>query len=191
MGISTLPNLLTLLRIAAAPALILLLKEQEYQAALAVFVLAGISDGLDGFIAKRFHCESRLGAILDPIADKTLLISAYVMLAWLDKLPFWLMLAVVSRDVLIVGGYLVYTALAGQVEMRPSVLSKINTAAQIALVAVVLVDLAVAASWPWFTQVLAYTVLATTVTSGLHYVWIWGVRKEMKPDPEGGKSPHP
>jgi cardiolipin synthase len=187
MGISQLPNLLTLLRIAAAPALILLLREQEYRAALAVFFLAGVSDGLDGYIAKRFHCTSRLGAILDPIADKTLLVSSYVMLAWLDKLPFWLVLAVASRDALIVGGYLVYTSLYGQVEMRPSVFSKINTLVQIALVVVMLVELALPASWPLLTQGLIYAVLVTTVGSGLHYVWIWGVLKEIKPA-DNGKS---
>src|SRR3990172_9163953 len=120
VSISHLPNLITFFRIGLAPVLILLLKDQEYAASLAVFVIAGVSDGLDGFIAKRFHYESRLGSILDPMADKILLLSSYVMLTMLNHLPFWLMLTVAFRDLLIVGGYLVYTSMIGPVQMRPS-----------------------------------------------------------------------
>jgi cardiolipin synthase len=181
MRISQLPNLITTLRIAAAPVLILLLKDEEYGAALALFVAAGISDGLDGLIAKRLNYMSRLGAILDPVADKLMLVSTYVMLAWLGQLPFWLVLAVVSRDALIVGGYLVYTTLYGQVEMRPSIFSKLNTIAQIALVAAVLVQAAGLAAFPWFIAGLVWMVLTTTVGSGLHYLWVWLVLKEVKP----------
>src|SRR4030067_3281262 len=85
--ISQLPNLITICRICLAPVLILLLKEQEYAASLAVFVIAGVSDGLDGFIAKRFNYVSHLGSILDPLADKILLLSSYVMLTMLNFLP--------------------------------------------------------------------------------------------------------
>src|SRR3970040_1587860 len=113
VNILQLPNLITIARIALAPVLILLLKDEEYAASLAVFVIAGISDGLDGYIAKRFHLESRLGSILDPLADKTLLVSSYVMLMLLNHLPFWLMLAVVFRDLLIIGGYLIYSSMRG------------------------------------------------------------------------------
>jgi cardiolipin synthase len=138
VSISQLPNLITIFRIALVPVLILLLKDQEYAMALVVFAVAGVSDGLDGFIAKRFHFESRLGSILDPLADKILLLSGYVMLTMLDHLPFWLMLTVAFRDLLIVGGYLVYTSMVGPVQMRPSWLSKFNTFMQIALVIVIL-----------------------------------------------------
>jgi cardiolipin synthase len=177
---SHLPNLITVSRIALAPVLILLLKEQNYAASLALFIVAGISDGLDGFIAKRFHLTSRLGSILDPLADKTLLVSSYVMLTILDHVPFWLMLTVVFRDLLIVGGYLMYTSMVGPVQMRPSWLSKFNTLVQILLVIVILAQQALGLVYPPLVEVLIYAVLLTTVASGVHYIWIWGVMKEVE-----------
>lgn len=186
VSISQLPNLITISRIALAPVLILLLKDQEYAVSLAVFVIAGVSDGLDGFIAKRFHFESRLGSILDPLADKILLLSSYVMLTLLDHLPFWLMLTVAFRDLLIVGGYLVYTSMVGPVQMRPSWLSKFNTLVQILLVIVILAQQALALVYPPLVEVLIYAVLLTTVASGVHYIWIWGVMKEV--EPAGGRD---
>ena len=176
MTLSQLPNLITLSRIALVPVLILFLKEQDYVMALVVFVIAGVSDGLDGLLAKRLGYTSRFGAILDPIADKTLLVSAYVMLTVLGIVPFWLMLTVAFRDLLIVGGYLAYTSLVGPVHMRPSVLSKINTFMQILLVVVILVKRAAGLEWPFFEDVLIYAVLVTTVVSGVHYVWVWGMK---------------
>jgi cardiolipin synthase len=181
LGLAQVPNLLTLSRIALVPILILTLKDQDYFAALAVFLIAGISDGLDGWIAKRYHYTSRFGAILDPVADKILLVSCYVMLTVLGQLPFWLMLTVAFRDLLIVGGYLVYTSAVGSVSMRPSRLSKYNTVAQIVLVLAVLLQQASGFGYQPFLDALMYLVFATTVASGLHYVWIWGVLKEMKP----------
>jgi cardiolipin synthase len=181
VSISQLPNLITIFRIALVPVLILLLKEQEYAMALAVFVIAGVSDGLDGFIAKRFHFESRLGSILDPLADKTLLVSSYVMLMLLNHLPFWLMLTVAFRDLLIVGGYLVYTSIVGPVQMRPSWLSKLNTFMQIALVIVILGQQAFQLIYTPMVDALIYAVLLTTVASGLHYLWVWLVIKDVEP----------
>jgi cardiolipin synthase len=180
MNASHLPNLITLSRIAAAPVLILMLKDREYGAALAVFLAAGLSDALDGWIAKRYHYTTRFGAILDPIADKILLISSYVMLMLLDHLPFWLVLTVVFRDLLIVGGYLVYASLIGTVQMRPSLLSKFNTLAQILLVLAVLVDAVVSFGVPLLLDGLIYIVFATTVASGVHYVWVWGVQRQRQ-----------
>ncbi len=189
MNFSHLPNLITLSRIALAPVLILLLKEHDYAMSLVVFLVAGVSDGLDGFIAKRFNLTSRLGAILDPVADKILLLSAYVMLTLLEDLPFWLMLTVVFRDLLIVGGYLVYTSMIGSVQMRPSHLSKLNTFMQIALVIAILAQQAFSLVYPALVEALVYAVLITTVASGLHYVWIWGVQKEeQKPEVKGASS---
>ncbi len=181
VNISQLPNLITISRIALAPVLILLLKDQEYAASLAVFLIAGVSDGLDGFIAKRYGFVSRLGSVLDPLADKTLLVSSYVMLTMLNHLPFWLMLTVAFRDLLIVGGYLAYTSMVGPVQMRPSWLSKINTFMQIALVIVILAQQALNLVYPPMVEVLIYTVLLTTVASGLHYLWLWLVIKEVEP----------
>jgi cardiolipin synthase len=185
MRLSQLPNLITLSRIALVPVLILLLKDQEYAAALIVFMIAGLSDGLDGLIAKRWGLTSHLGAVLDPLADKILLVSSYVMLTLLGHVPFWLMLSVVFRDLLIVAGYLVYTTLVGAAQMSPSRLSKLNTLMQIALIVVILTQQALALSYPLLTDALIYAVLATTVASGAHYLWIWGVMKEVKPAASG------
>lgn len=179
------PNLLTVLRIAAAPVLMLLLKSERYELAFVVFLAAGLSDGLDGFIAKRFHCETRLGAVLDPIADKLLLVTSFVMLTLLEQLPFWLLVTVVFRDLLIVGGYLVLVVLHGSVQMQPTVISKINTLLQIMLVALVLIQAPGWVSLPWFTEVLVAAVTVTTVWSGIHYVWVWGLRGVQVPHGDG------
>ena len=173
--------MITISRIGMAPVLILLLKDQQYAASLAVFVVAGISDGLDGYIAKRFNFVSRLGSILDPLADKTLLVSSYVMLTFLDHVPFWLMLTVAFRDLFIIGGYIIYTSMIGQVQLRPSGLSKFNTFMQIALVIVILAQQALHLVYSPLVDVLIYAVLLTTVASGVHYLWIWLVIKEVEP----------
>lgn len=180
MNASQLPNLITLARLALAPAFVLLLNDRDYSLALAVFVIAGVSDGLDGFIAKRFHYESRFGAILDPVADKVLLVSAYVMLTVLHHLPLWLVIVVVFRDLLIVGGYVAYTSLYGPVHMRPSWISKLNTFLQIALVVIVLFEQAIGASYPRVIASFVYAVLITTAASGGHYLWAWGIMKDIE-----------
>jgi len=180
ISLSQLPNIVTLARIALVPVLILLLKDHEYAAGLIVFVIAGASDALDGYLAKRLNVQSRLGAILDPVADKLLLVSAYVMLAVLEHIPFWLVLVVVFRDLLIVGGYMLYTSHAGPVKMRPSILSKLNTLMQITLVAVILAQQAAGLTWP-LAEILVYIVLATTVVSGAHYTWSWMILKDIEP----------
>lgn len=176
---SHLPNILTLMRLAAAPVLVVLLRDERHALALALFVIAGLSDGLDGYIAKRYSHVSRLGAILDPVADKVLIVSAYVMLTLLGLVPFWLLVTVVFRDLLIVGGCLMLFILNGSVQMRPSPISKLNTFLQITLVIVVLVH---ATDWislgPAVTLLIA-AVFTTTVLSGVHYLWIWVIRRHM------------
>lgn len=180
LSLSQLPNLITIGRIALVPVLILLLKDEKYAASLAVFVIAGVSDGLDGYIAKRFHFQSRLGSILDPIADKILLLCSYVMLVLLNHIPFWLMLTVVFRDLLIVGGYLIYTSMIGPVQMNPSWLSKFNTFLQISLVIIILGQQAFNLVYAPLVEVLIYGVLLSTVVSGVHYLWIWLVMKDVE-----------
>lgn len=183
-----LPNAITLSRIALVPVFILLAKDQDYLPALLVFGVAGVSDGLDGFIARHYNLRTRLGAILDPVADKTLLVSAYVMLSFLGHLPFWLVLSVVFRDVLIVGGYIVYTLAFGSVRMQPSLLSKANTFMQVLLVVAVLVQLAhVLPLAPWL-DFLIYMTLGTTIASGVHYLWSWGVMRRVEAE-EGSDKP--
>ena len=185
VSLSHLPNIITLARIALVPVLILLLKDQDYAAGLVVFVVAGASDALDGYLAKRLNVQSRLGAILDPVADKLLLVSTYVMLTVLGHIPFWLVLVVVFRDLLIVGGYMLYTSHAGPVKMRPSILSKLNTLMQIALATLVLAQQAAGLDWPLVVDALVVAVLVTTVVSGAHYLWSWMIMKDIEPAQSG------
>lgn len=175
MIVSQIPNLLTLLRIVAVPGMVLLLREQAFDLAFYLFVLAGVTDGLDGFIAKRFGFVTRLGAILDPLADKLLLVTSFVMLANQEILPFWLPVVVVFRDLLIVSGYLVLQMLQETVQIKPTGISKVNTFLQISLVSAVLVDQAAWLDLGPGLEIMILAVLVTTVTSGLHYVWVWGL----------------
>ena len=167
------PNLLTLARIAAVPVLILFLYEGRYGAALAVFVLAGITDGLDGWIAKRFKCVTRLGSILDPLADKILIVSTYVMLVLAGDLPFWLILLIGFRDLGIIAGVLVLNTLNGHVQMQPSLLSKVNTFLQISLVILVMVERIGLIALEPVAEILLWFVAVTTVASAIHYVYFW------------------
>lgn len=177
MWLQYVPNAITVLRIALVPVFILALNDRHYLTALIVFALAGVSDGVDGFIAKHFNMVTRLGAILDPVADKLLLVSAYVMLAVVGHLPLWLVLTVGFRDLVIVGGYLVYSSLIGPVPMRPTYLSKFNTFMQITLVVVILAQQSRLLPLSTLHPYLMYAVFATTVASALHYVWLWGVKR--------------
>ncbi len=170
------PNLLTLARIGLVPWLLVLLQESEFGWSLALFVVAGVTDGLDGYIAKRFNARSTLGAILDPVADKALLVSAYVMLSVMNLIPFWLMVAVVFRDVVIVGGYLIMVLFFGAVQMQPLKISKLNTFFQISYIGLVLCALAWQLQLGELMRWVGYLVLATSVVSGLAYVYIWSVK---------------
>lgn len=170
------PNLLTLARIGMVPWLVVLLQNQQFALSLIVFVVAGLTDALDGFIAKRFNAQTYLGSLLDPLADKGLLVSSYIMLSVLGLIPFWLMVAVVFRDVIIVGGYLLMVLFFGSVKMRPLIVSKVNTFTQIAYIVLVLLALAMNSDFSAFQPILSYTVLATSVISGLAYVYIWSIK---------------
>jgi cardiolipin synthase (CMP-forming) len=183
MKLHYLPNAITLVRIALVPVFILAINTRDYMTALIVFAVAGISDALDGFIAKRYDLVTRVGAILDPLADKILLVAAYIMLVIAGHVPLWLVLTVGFRDLMIVSGYLVYSPLIEPVQMRPTYLSKFNTLMQITLVVVVLVQQAWLRPLDKLVGVLIYCVFVSTVASGLHYVWIWGIKRQ--PDAAG------
>lgn len=138
----TLPNLITIARIFLVPAIVWLLFDEAYMPAFVLFLLAGLSDALDGFLAKQFNLRSELGAYLDPLADKVLLVAIYVVLGIFEHLPIWLVIMVVSRDVAIVGAVLLSWLLGKPVEMDPHMASKANTVMQIVLVVLVLGGLA-------------------------------------------------
>lgn len=166
-------NALTLIRLLLVPVLVYLLHEEAYAGALAVFVAAGLTDAADGYLARRRGQITRLGSVLDPVADKALVVAAYVTLAWLEWIPFWLVLVVVSRDAIIVVGAVLYHYLTGALEMAPTLLSKANTALQLGYVAVTLVDAALGEVWTRPGVALAVLVALGTVASGIQYVVVW------------------
>ncbi len=177
---SQIPNLLTLIRIAACPVLVLLLYDENYAIALYVFVAAGITDGLDGFIAKRFGFVTGFGAVLDPSADKLLIASAYIMLAVLGDIPFWLLILVMFRDLVIIAGYLILKLMGHSVPISPAYISKINTFLQISLVVVILTEKSGMLTLFALTDLLVYGTCMTTVASGVQYIWFWGIKQDME-----------
>lgn len=173
MSLSWLPNAISLLRIALVPPVLWLMLIGRYDISLGLFFLAGASDGLDGYLAKRFDWDTRAGALLDPIADKLLVAGTFVTLSITGHLPVWLAVIVVLRDVLIVGGAMAYNFLLRPIAGEPSRISKLNTAFELTLVLFVLSR----AGYGWPDQisitVLGTAVLVTVVISGIDYVWAW------------------
>lgn len=176
MTLNQLPNIITVFRLFLVPPVVWALLHSEYGMALILFAIAGFSDALDGFLAKHFNWQSRVGSILDPLADKLLLVSSFLTLTWLDFVPLWLLVAVVARDLLIVIGAVSFHLLFGKFEMEPSFLSKMNTFFQIVYVLAVVFYHGEFAFTPWVIEALVYVVLLTTIVSGADYVWIWGRR---------------
>ncbi len=170
------PNVITALRFLLVPPVVILLLQERFTAALIVFGVAGLSDGLDGFLARRFDWRSRLGGIMDPLADKLLVVSSFVTLGWLGLIPAWLVLLVILRDLVIIAGATFYHMRIEQFEAEPSIASKLNTAAQVLLVLAVLYSSGIQTLPVMLMDVLLYGVLVTTLWSGFDYVWTWGRR---------------
>ncbi|WP_376696999.1 CDP-alcohol phosphatidyltransferase family protein [Wenzhouxiangella sp. EGI_FJ10305] len=193
MNLSFIPNLLTVARMVVVPPMVWLLLVGQFQWALALAVFAGVSDLLDGWLARRFAWQSRWGGIFDPLADKFLMMAGYLTLGWLAELPWWLIALVILRDlVIVVGGYVYYTRFE-RFSAEPTQLSRFNTFCQVFLMWFVLVRLA---GFPlpreaqiglvWFVGVMAVLTLA-------QYVWIWTGRalEVSRSRREGGDdSPH-
>jgi cardiolipin synthase len=173
---AALPNLMSLGRLLAVPVAIWLMLNERHMAALWLFVAAGVSDALDGFLARQFGVRSAVGSYLDPIADKVLLVSVYVTLGYKGHIESWLVILVVFRDFLILGGAALYYLVGGSLRMQPLLISKVNTAAQLVLAGLVLAKLAFAIEDGGATVVLTYTVAVTTFASGAAYLAIWGWR---------------
>ena len=162
------PNILTVLRILVTPLLVILLIRDQHVYALVIFIFAGVSDGLDGLIARMFNQRSELGAVLDPIADKLLLTAAYISLGILKDIPGWLAVVVISRDVLIVTGVAVLTFSGIHLDIRPSLISKWTTVFQVLTIAVSLMGRSFSGA-EMLLMVLGWLTAAMTVLSGLHY----------------------
>lgn len=195
--IVTVPNMLTIFRMVLIPIFVTLLFYQRFLLALTVFVVAGITDGLDGLLARRFDQRSQLGTVLDPIADKLMLVTAFVVLSMRSvfpqpvpshlPVPFWVTVAVISRDVFIVVGAAAINIMTGFRGFRPSWLGKLNTTVQIIAIAAIMF----AASFPYGTgyylPTIYTTVFALAVLSGVHYVFFASKllnedRRQIHPD---------
>jgi cardiolipin synthase len=168
-----LPNLITSIRILLIVPIALALAHHQLFTTLWLFGAAAVSDGVDGFLAKRFGWQTELGGILDPVADKLMLATVFVMLAFLGSVPFWLTTAVIARDCIIVLGAVSYRVLLGPVDARPSRVSKLNTLCQVTFILVVIGTQQF--SWPpvWALW-LGALVFVTVVVSGIDYVWVYG-----------------
>jgi cardiolipin synthase len=169
----TIPNLITILRFLLVPAVVLAMLNMRWDWAFAGFLVAGISDGVDGFIARRFNQQSKLGAYLDPMADKVLLVSVFVVMGFIGQLPLWLVVTMVSRDALIICAVLLSTVMAHPVEVKPLYVSKANTAAQIVLAAVVLGELALGLHLDPLRPALILLSGVLTVASAAAYLVAW------------------
>jgi cardiolipin synthase len=169
----TIANMITILRFLLVPVVVLALLQSRMDWALAGFLVAGISDGVDGFVARQFDQRSELGAYLDPMADKILLVSVFVVLGYMEELPLWLVVAAVSRDALIVGAVLLSTIMGNPVAMKPLYVSKANTAIQIVLAATVLAELAFDTSFGPVRQILILLSGVLTVASAGAYLVPW------------------
>lgn len=174
MNLSVLPNVLTLFRLFAVGPIVYWLLIGAYDAAAILAVCAGVSDLLDGYLARRYNWVTRFGGVLDPLTDKVFLIGTTGVLAWLNYLPWWLFLLVVARDLVIIGGAFYYHHRVAKIShAEPVTLSKANTFLHILLIVVVMTSLALSdVVQPW-VQGLILLVALTTVVSGLQYVTIW------------------
>jgi len=184
-----LPNLICLLRILLIWPIVAALHAGAFMPALALFILAAVSDGLDGYLAKRFNWTSELGKFLDPLADKLLLVIVFVEAAWLPRpdggggelVPWWLTAAVVARDVLIALGALTYRLWFGPLHGRPTLISKINTGAQLLYVMLVMLNAALEVPPREVLDALALIAFVTTVISGIHYTLTFTRRAWTQP----------
>lgn len=170
------PNLLCIMRMVLTIPVVWAIFDGSYLLALVLFLVAGLTDGLDGFLAKRFAWQSRLGGLLDPAADKLLLVASFVSLWMVGYVPGWLLVAVVARDLVIVIGAGLYQWRVGNFVAEPSIISKLNSLLQLLYVLMTLSWLVFGLPGRGMTVVLGWIVLATTVVSGFDYIIRWTAR---------------
>jgi cardiolipin synthase len=179
--IITVPNLLTVFRMVLIPVFVSLLFYQRFILALVIFLLAGVTDGLDGLLARRFDQKSQLGTILDPIADKLMMVTSFVVLSMKSvfpqpvpshlPIPFWVTIAVISRDVFILVGAAAINIVTGFRGFRPSLLGKINTTVQIVAIGIIMLAASIPYGTGYYLPTVYVTVFAFAVLSGAHYVF--------------------
>ena len=173
------PNMISLARLLSVPVFVWCLLSGRNEAAFWLFAAAGASDAVDGYLAKHHGMASRLGAYLDPIADKVLLVSAYIVLGSMDIIPLWLTILVVSRDLLIVGGAILFETVTGELQMEPLLISKVNTGMQIILVGTAMAQPMFALPLAGIVSLLCLATGFLTVVSGAFYIVIWFERASM------------
>lgn len=180
MTLSWIPNAICVVRILLIVPLVAALFSGAYTQALVLIVVAGLSDGLDGFLARTFDWRSRLGSLLDPAADKLLVVSTFVSLTTLDLVPLGLTLIVVLRDIVIVSGALAYQRIAGHLEGEPTLISKLNTVCVLLFIVLTIMHAEWALPAAFWLTLLGAMVVFTSITSGLTYVLIWTRRAQRQ-----------
>jgi cardiolipin synthase len=176
MYLGWIPNAISLVRIALVLPILMLILQGQHAWALGLFFFAGFSDGLDGYLAVRFNWQTRLGGLLDPVADKLLVAGLFITLAWVGLIPAWLATVVILRDVVIFGGAVAYNFLIEPVQGEPSRISKLNTALELMFLFFVLSEAGFGWPEPITLTVLGASILVTVVISGADYVWLWSRR---------------
>lgn len=175
MNLKFIPNVLTFARLILVLPFLMFLYQREYRMALYIFFIAGITDGLDGWLARHFHWQTTLGRLIDPMADKLLVTASFISLALIGQLPWWLVILVFARDITISLGALAWNLLIQRkLDFVPTFLSKVNTAVQLTLVVCCLFQLAYFAFPSGFIQGLILLTTITTASSYIDYVWTWG-----------------
>jgi cardiolipin synthase len=169
----TIPNIITLARILLVPVIVWAIASNEMAIAFTVFIIAGVSDAVDGFLAKRFDMASELGALLDPLADKALLVSIYVSLGIWGAVPRWIVILVVSRDIMIVGAVIISWLFGKPIPMKPLMVSKLNTVAQVGFAALVLAALGFGFNSKPYDMILMGFVTVLTLVSVSFYLVDW------------------
>ena len=169
----SIPNLIAIARILLVPVVVWAIGSGEMLLAFLLFLAAGVSDAVDGFIAKRFNMTSEIGAYLDPLADKALIVSIYIALGITEVIPRWLVILVVSRDIMIIGGVLLSWLVGNPIKVKPLLVSKLNTFAQIAYACLVLGSLGFRFDAQYLQTLLMGLVAALTLTSVAFYVREW------------------
>lgn len=176
MSFRWLPNAISIMRIVLVAPILMSIVQERFDLALLLFFIAGFSDGLDGYLAKRYDWHTRIGALLDPIADKLLVAGTFVVLAYTAHIPAWLAILVILRDVIIIGGATAYNFLIRPVEGEPTRISKLNTAMQLLFILFVLTR----AAWGWPDKItitiIGAGIVVTVVISGMDYVLKWARR---------------
>lgn len=173
MELAIIPNLITLMRLLLVVPVAITILSNDFGWTLALFAIASLSDGVDGFLARRYNWTSRFGAILDPVADKLLLMVSFILLAYTGHLPIWLSSVVIGRDLIIVAGATTYHILFGEYEFSPTILGKLSTSLQFILVLLMLLDLALINILDPLLTGGVWLVFIVSSVSGADYIITW------------------